>query len=469
MLEDKLGVEYGYSVLTAAGIAKNYRYLGSRCVKFSDVAWGDIQPTGPITIFFWTYRSYNWSKLDAAVKDWQQFGYDIHMVLRSKNSWATQATVYPPAGMPYSSAASCPPKAQYWTEYSEFIKQVVLRYSGVGGNKSMPGLVKGIKYWEIESEQGSPMFWQGTDEEYIRLLENATTTIKSIDPSAKVILGGLNFSNMFNDNPSDVVIEQRLSSVAEPYQTMCRNGINQFYKLLDRPQLFDIIEFHNLLEYTSVQHVISYLKREMNKRNYMKDIWVGDANSAPQVQSSVMDFIPLDPYALKMGQILPFPNDPRYPQAVAWVRAEQAKLAIKKYTCALAYGAEKIMMGLMEDWPWYAAFPYNGMTESDGTPRPVWYAMQTYISKVLGAGMLIEVATGSPNDKVFRFTTTSGVGYIAWNDSMEGSITLPLSKSTAIVWQVPTTAAEGTGKTTPVSTQNGMVTVKINSTPVIIS
>jgi hypothetical protein len=125
MLEDKLGVEYGYSVLTAAGIAKNYRYLGSRCVKFSDVTWGDIQPTGPITIFFWTYRSYNWSKLDAAVKDWQQFGYDIHMVLRSKNSWATQATVYPPAGMPYSSAASCPPKAQYWTEYSEFIKQVL--------------------------------------------------------------------------------------------------------------------------------------------------------------------------------------------------------------------------------------------------------------------------------------------------------------------------------------------------------
>lgn len=479
-IEDKLGVEYGYSVLTSPGIAKNYKAIGPKKVKFSDVCWGDIQVIGPITLFGKTYRSYNWSKLDAAVKDWQTAGFDIQMVLRSKCSWGTAPTVSIPSGILFPDAASAPPTSKYYSEYLEWLKQAILRYSGIGGSKTMPGLIRPIRFWEIESEQGSPMFWMGTDEDYIRLLAAANFTIKVTDPNAKIILGGLNFSNGLNDDPSDAIIEQRLSAIAEPIQTMLRNGVAQFYKLLDRPDLFDIIEFHNLLEYTSIPYVIKRINSETQKRGYTKEVWVGDANSAPQVQPSQTDLIPLDPYAVKMGQVLFMgTNYPGYPQALAWLRAEQARLAIKKYTYALAFGASRIYMGLMEDWPWYTGYPYNGLTESNGSPRPVWNAIQSYAQRITGFDSITEVSLGGytisavtlPTFDICLYRLTSGdrTIYIGWTEPGNITIQMPFVGTQASIWTVPTTLAEGGGLTTTIPVVSNTLTLKLTTTPIIIS
>lgn len=51
----------------------------------------------------------------------------------------------------------------------------------------------GIRYWEVWNEPDYQLFWNGTVEEYYRLLEVAYKSIKAADPEATVILGGLAF------------------------------------------------------------------------------------------------------------------------------------------------------------------------------------------------------------------------------------------------------------------------------------
>ena len=65
--------------------------------------------------------------------------------------------------------------------FVNFAKKVVKRYK----NK--------IKYWEIWNEPDSSIYWQPQDEmkTYLRLLKKTYKAIKEIDPSAKVLLGGL--------------------------------------------------------------------------------------------------------------------------------------------------------------------------------------------------------------------------------------------------------------------------------------
>jgi hypothetical protein len=51
----------------------------------------------------------------------------------------------------------------------------------------------GVRHWEIWNEPDYRLFWNGTVEQYHRLLEVAYKSIKTADPEATVLLGGLAF------------------------------------------------------------------------------------------------------------------------------------------------------------------------------------------------------------------------------------------------------------------------------------
>jgi len=80
--------------------------------------------------------------------------------------------------------------------YKEFARSVVERYDadGVG---DMPGLKYGIKHWEIASEpevqyrEQGKVFFQGDGKSYSELLKASYEAIKSADPDAKVLHGGI--------------------------------------------------------------------------------------------------------------------------------------------------------------------------------------------------------------------------------------------------------------------------------------
>ena len=64
-------------------------------------------------------------------------------------------------------------------DWSNFVKKVVDRYKDR------------IKYWEIWNEPDFGLFFQGTPEQYLKVLEVAYGAIEEVDPEAQVLIGGV--------------------------------------------------------------------------------------------------------------------------------------------------------------------------------------------------------------------------------------------------------------------------------------
>lgn len=79
--------------------------------------------------------------------------------------------------------------------WANFVFTTVERYRPRGLLARQQGWPRqvGVRYWEVWNEPDYYLFWTGTVEEYYRLLEVAYKSIKSADPQATVMLGGLAF------------------------------------------------------------------------------------------------------------------------------------------------------------------------------------------------------------------------------------------------------------------------------------
>ena len=79
--------------------------------------------------------------------------------------------------------------------WADFVYNTVEQYRPGGTLATQEGWGSGVgvRHWEIWNEPDLTQFWSGTVAEYYRLLEVAYPLIKSADPEATVILGGLAF------------------------------------------------------------------------------------------------------------------------------------------------------------------------------------------------------------------------------------------------------------------------------------
>jgi hypothetical protein len=84
--------------------------------------------------------------------------------------------------------------------WADFVFRTVERYRPGGLLAQQQGWPEqvGVRYWEIWNEPDYTQFWTGNVADYYRLLEVAYKTIKSADPQAVVLLGGLAFYEKFN-------------------------------------------------------------------------------------------------------------------------------------------------------------------------------------------------------------------------------------------------------------------------------
>jgi len=53
-----------------------------------------------------------------------------------------------------------------------------------------------VHYWEVWNEPDLAEFWNGTPAQYAALLDVTSSTIKQIDPTATVVLGGQAFQDL---------------------------------------------------------------------------------------------------------------------------------------------------------------------------------------------------------------------------------------------------------------------------------
>ncbi len=145
-----------------------------------DFPWSAVQPNGPRS------ASYSWT--DNAVADLAAQGIEPSPMLGYSALWA--------ASVPGNDKA--PPRNVF--DYARFAKLMVQRYGPDGSFwRSHPRLpYLPIHRWEVWNEPNLPTFWAGGPNPglYAGLYLAARAAIKSVDPSAQVIVGGLNSADV---------------------------------------------------------------------------------------------------------------------------------------------------------------------------------------------------------------------------------------------------------------------------------
>jgi hypothetical protein len=141
--------------------------VGAQWVRL-DLSWNDVQPDSP--------DRYNWSFLDRVVEATKGRRLNLLPVLAYTPTWAR------PTGCSTDKCAPSDP-----AQFATFAKAAVERYAP-----------QGIHSWEIWNEPNLHGFWRPTPDAaaYVRLLSEATAAIKTADPSAVVMSGGLASTDM---------------------------------------------------------------------------------------------------------------------------------------------------------------------------------------------------------------------------------------------------------------------------------
>jgi YVTN family beta-propeller protein/VCBS repeat-containing protein len=123
--------------------------------------WAGVEPAD---------NTFDWAAVDRMVNSANANGIKVLAVLNSTPDWAAVPDQPPYAGEP-----------QDLDEFRDYVTQVATRYKGK------------VTDYEIWNEQNASIFWSPAPDaaQYTALLKVAYTAIKTVDPNAVVIAGGL--------------------------------------------------------------------------------------------------------------------------------------------------------------------------------------------------------------------------------------------------------------------------------------
>jgi hypothetical protein len=147
--------------------------------------WGAIQPARGGTP--------NWGEFDSTVERAAKSGIELLPFVVGTPTWAVPSVKVP--GAPGALApARLPVAGTAGTAWTTFLKAAVARYGTNGSfwseNPTLPA--KPIKAWQIWNEPNFKYFVAHPNPaEYGKLVKSSSAAIKSVDPTAQIVLGGL--------------------------------------------------------------------------------------------------------------------------------------------------------------------------------------------------------------------------------------------------------------------------------------
>lgn len=142
--------------------------------------WAALEPTKD---------NYVWNQLDGEIAQATQNGIDdITLVVAGTPAWAARGEAPESALWIGPNSASPPADNNDWID---FLTALATRYKGK------------IDAYQIGNEPNSPKFWAGTPEELLNLVTIANSTIKKIDPKAKVVGPPIAFSEKVKASAGD--------------------------------------------------------------------------------------------------------------------------------------------------------------------------------------------------------------------------------------------------------------------------
>lgn len=120
--------------------------------------------------------TWDFSATNADVQSSTSAGLQVVAVLDGTPTWGAASAQPPGNGVPSGLYRSPDDPRNLW---AAFVRQTVTQYQGQ------------VRAWEIWNEPDLHFFWNGTPADYYRLLKVSYTVIKSVDPSALVVIAGM--------------------------------------------------------------------------------------------------------------------------------------------------------------------------------------------------------------------------------------------------------------------------------------
>ncbi len=379
------GFEANNGRLSNATVLNKAKQLNATWVRLNAVSWRDVQAehNGPL----------NWEAMATFEKDLlaaAEAGLTPMVIADNYPDWATK----------YEKQCSAL-KEEHFQSFATFMQAVVQRYSQAPYN---------VHYWELGNEvdvapeiAGYPELfgcWGDEDapyyggEYYGAMLKVVTPAIKQVDPSAKVLIGGLLLDSPETENanvgkPEDF-LEGILRAGAGPY--------------------FDILPIHAYPLYSKV-----------NPDNDTDDSrWVSRGGLTKGKIAYVREVLNKygegdKPLSLnEVAYLFPhwFGDDPT---GTDFFEA-QANHVVRQLSRALAAD--------VQSYCWYtihaSGWLYSGLLNSDNTPRPVYTAYQTFIEQTgytLNDAPPVQITSYGDvtNVEAYRFSKGNTVLDVLWS------------------------------------------------------
>lgn len=143
--------------------------------------------------------NFDWSRVDEAISAEIDLGYRLNLIFLGVPGfyWSGDRAVPSSLNAPVFSDGSDEPgegkSINPDNAFARFVAAAVARYRPGGALAQSVGWPegRGVSHWEMWNEPDLPFFWNGSKEEYARLLKVGYLAVKHVDPDAMVLFGGV--------------------------------------------------------------------------------------------------------------------------------------------------------------------------------------------------------------------------------------------------------------------------------------
>jgi hypothetical protein len=351
--------------------------------------------------------NYDWSAVDQAVNSDREHGFETDVILLGSPGFYTSAMTAQSAATPRvedkaaalaylrrqplrraAGAAIAPPRGLYSPVFadgtdepgpnkpinqsnvwSRFVAAAATRYQSR------------VHTWEVWNEPDFSQFWSGSVADYARLLKVAYLTVRSVDPSAQVLVGGM----MYWEWTNRAGVEHAwLRAFLDELARDPRAAANGYY--------FDAIPWHFYSRpsdsYDRVRSAVNLLSARGVRG---KSMWINESN-AP---------------ACGEPPLYVSCSDPNYKGSASV--DEQADYVVQTLCYALAAGVERFIQFQYADDGQGESF---GLFRNDGSARPAYTALETIVAQTIGATAAARQTSGGVER--IAITTPRGRVTVLW-------------------------------------------------------
>jgi len=430
-LVTRVGVEYAL-----AGHAAAFAETGIPAVKYIPDAysWGNMQPSAEAAVDF--------SVTDRYVREFQQAGFvELVLALRSKSSWASVDCGWLACDQPQ-------PKPEYLDLYEQWVEAVVERYDGDGVD-DLPELLRPVSILEIGTELSS--YEPEVVGDYLAMLERAHRAAHRAFPGVQVAHAAILVTTAFREHPTPDEYEAAFAAVAP---RIMAHSLADIRAVLDRPELFELVNFHALGDPGEIEDTVAWLEWEMAQRGYERPIIISDTATTPFIAWGAATRC-TGPVG-QLGIVVPpaTENDRcrladfftllvnADPETLEWTHAFVGEDLVKKVMVATERGVLLIDTWSTEDIP-IATLPafqagagmgaWAGMVEATANlftgervvhgRRPAFYALQQVMSHLGPATTIRRLDQEDPRLRVYELGSDESARWVAWLDA--GVLLLP--------------------------------------------